>query len=177
MKLYNLFQEVILENIENEHLLTEGVADNDIIKAIQDSKGVNILYRDSPKLPPSKRYILPMVYGELHNGNYAIRAHQIQGGSKRGNKNAATKIFRVDRIDGWYPTNMKIRVPVDNYNPDGDKKFDLGSRTVQDTFKRIIAQAEPIVNKGNVNQNNPQMGEPNVNQDNPETGELNNDLK
>ena len=170
MKLYKLFEEVILEKIGEGQLINESVSTDEIRKAIEGRKAVNILYRDSEKLPPSKRYVLVTVYGQLHNGNFAVRAQQISGGSKRGNNNAATKIFRVDRIDGWYPTNMTINAPVDNYNPDGDQKFDLKTRTVQDTFSKIIYQAVPYVKPQPKVQ--PQA-EPQVN---PEMGETNNDL-
>ena len=144
MKLYNLFEEVIFEESQKHlGLITEDVSDDDLIYAIMNRKAVNILYRDFKDQPPSKRYILPTVYGQLFNGNYAIRAQQISGASKKGNKYASTKIFRIDRIEGWYPTNMTIYEPVDNYNPNGDKKGNFLPGQVVNTFKRIIAQYKP----------------------------------
>lgn len=150
MKLYNLLEEIIFEEV-NKVILLEGVSSNDIISAINNKKAVNILYRDYIGQPPSKRYILPTVYGQLKNGNYGIRAQQIVGASKRGNTNASTKIFRVDRIDGWFPTNMTISEPVDNYNPNGDRKYDLNNGTVENTFVKIFAQATPNQNNGEIN--------------------------
>lgn len=144
MKLYNLFEEVIFEESQKHlGLITEDVSDDDLISAIMNRKAVNILYRDFANQPPSKRYILPTVYGQLYNGNYAIRANQISGASKKGNNYASTKLFRIDRIEGWYPTNMTIYEPVDDYNPNGDKKGRFVKRLVVNTFKRIIAQYKP----------------------------------
>ncbi len=154
MKLYNLFNEVILEEIsKHEGLITETVSDDELKYAIMNRKAINIMYRDYPNKPPSKRYILPQVYGELFNGNYAIRALQISGASKRGNTNGVGKLFRIDRIEGWFPTEMTITANIDDYNPNGDKKYNLGKRTVDDTFKRIIIQGPASVNKKEVNPN------------------------
>ena len=38
---------------------------------------------------------------------------------------------------------MTIYEPVDNYNPNGDKKGNFLPRQVVNTFKRIIAQYKP----------------------------------
>lgn len=131
MKLYNLFEEVILE----KELLTEGVSDQQIIAAIEGKYNVNILYDDfpneTPSVPPSKRYIQVYALGNTKSGNKAIRAFQIFGGSKTTPKQGAWKIFRLDRIRGWFPTKMKFYTPVSdldtmipkyNQNPTGQEK-------------------------------------------------------
>lgn len=148
MKLYNLFEEVILEEIQKtKEIISEGVSDNEIISAIDGKYNVNILYRDNPNDPPSKRYIQPYVYGKLANGNYAIRAYQIAGGSKTTPKSGAWKIFRVDKIEGWFKTNMKWQKPVSDYvpsvgmyNANGDKKGNFVPGQKVNTFSRIIKQ-------------------------------------
>ena len=48
---------------------------------------VNILYRDYEDQPPSKRYIQVYNLSKTKSGNDAIRAYQIFGASKKGNKN------------------------------------------------------------------------------------------
>ena len=130
MKLYNLFEEVILEEVVKQHqILSEGVSPDKVNDAIQNKYNVNILYRDYPDQPASKRYIQVYVYGKTKGtktgGNDAIRAYQIQGGTKT--ENATWKIFRLDRIEGWFPTKMKFNKPVSdldtsipNYNDNGD---------------------------------------------------------
>jgi hypothetical protein len=145
MKLYNLFEEVILEG-NNHQIISEGVSDNEIIKAIDGKYNVNIQYKDFENQPPSNRYIQIYTLGVLSNGLKAIRAYQISGGSKT-KANGEWKIFRLDRIVGLYPTNMKFSKPISDYspeigkyNPNGDKKgnFIKGQRV--NTFTNIIKQ-------------------------------------
>jgi len=133
MKLYNIFESIILEEVEKTNqLLTENVSADAINDAINNKYNVNILYRDYDDQPPSKRYI--QVYdfaktkGNKTGGNDAIRAYQIGGGTKT--HNASWKIFRLDRIEGWYPTKVKFNQPISNkdttipkYNPNGDNSM------------------------------------------------------
>ena len=86
MKLYNLFESVILEEIEKaKRLLTEGVSTDSVNDAINGKYNVNILYRDYDDQPPSKRYIQVYNLSKTKGGNDAIRAYQIFGGSKGKN--------------------------------------------------------------------------------------------
>jgi hypothetical protein len=130
MKLYNLLEDIILE--ETVKLLNEGVSDLEIDDAIKGKYNVNILYDDypdkTPSVPPSKRYIQVYNFAETKSGNKAIRAFQIFGGSKTTPKSGAWKIFRVDRIRGWFPTKMKFYKPISDlsssvptYNKNGDR--------------------------------------------------------
>lgn len=136
MKLYNIYESIILEEIEkNQQIISEGVSTDAINDAINNKYNVNILYRDYDDQPPSKRYI--QVYnfaktkGNKTGGNDAIRAYQIMGGSKTTPNTGAWKIFRLDRIEGWYPTKVKFNKPVSQldgtipkYNPNGDRSMD-----------------------------------------------------
>jgi predicted DNA-binding transcriptional regulator YafY len=131
MKLYNIYNNVILEEIQRKQfLLTESVSEKDIKDAIDGKYNVNILYQDYEDQPPSKRYIQVYNFSKTKAGNPAIRAYQITGGSKKGEKYGFWKIFRLDRIKGWYPTNMKWVKPVSDfdatipkYNANGDKSM------------------------------------------------------
>jgi hypothetical protein len=105
---------------------------------------VNILYRDYEGQPPSKRYIQVYNLAKTKAGNDCIRAFQIFGGSKTTPKSGAWKIFRLDRIEGWYPTNMKWQNPVSDtnvgipaYNQTGDRTMSSVSKMVNpNTFTR-----------------------------------------
>jgi hypothetical protein len=81
MKLYNLFEEIILEE---KRLLAENVSDQEINDAIKGKYNINILYDDYPdavpSVAPSKRYIQVYNLAETKAGNKAIRAFQIFGG-------------------------------------------------------------------------------------------------
>jgi len=131
MKLYNIFESIIFEEInKNNNLLNESVSVNDVKAAIDGKYNVNILYRDYEDQPPSKRYIQVYNFSKTKGGNDAIRAYQIFGGSKKGNKNGFWKIFRLDRIEGWYPTKVKWAKPISDfdtsipqYNANGDRSM------------------------------------------------------
>jgi predicted DNA-binding transcriptional regulator YafY len=129
MKLYNLFEELILEEVERGRFLLESVSEDKVKAAIDGKYNVNILYRDFENAPPSKRYIQVYQYGITKAGNRAIRAYQIFGASKTSNP-SDWKIFRLDRIEGWFPTKVKWVKPVSDfdssiarYNKDGDNSF------------------------------------------------------
>lgn len=144
MKLYNLFESVIIEEIEKARkILLEGVSTDDVKAAINGKYNVNILYRDYEDQPPSKRYIQVYNFSKTKGGNDAIRAYQIFGGSKTQNNKGFWKIFRLDRIEGWYPTKVKWQRAVSDldssipkYNPNGD-------RTMATVFNKVNLNQTP----------------------------------
>jgi hypothetical protein len=144
MKLYNLFEEIILEE---KRLLAENVSDQEINDAIKGKYNVNILYDDYPdavpSVAPSKRYIQIYDFIETKAGNKAISAFQLGGGSKTTPKEGAWKIFRVDRIRGWFLTKMKY------YNAVSDlKSYDKSKPKFNPTGNKTASR---IINKVNFN--------------------------
>lgn len=138
MKLYNLYEEVILEEINrNQQLITEGVSIEDVKAAIDGRYNVNILYRDFEDAPPSKRYIQVYNLSKTKAGNDAIRAFQIFGASKKGNKNGFWKIFRLDRIEGWYPTKVKWTKAVSDVEPSVPKYNTTGDRSMSQVSYKV----------------------------------------
>jgi len=142
MKLYNLFEDIILEEInKKKNLLLEVVSFDDVKSAIDGKYNVNILYRDYEDQPPSKRYIQVYNLSKTKSGNDAIRAFQIFGGSKKGNKNGFWKIFRLDRIEGWFPTKVKWVKPVSDLSTSIPKYNATGDRSMS-----------TVMHKANINQ-------------------------
>ena len=138
MKLYNLYEELILEEInKNRQLITEGVSIEDVKAAIDGRYNVNILYRDFEDAPPSKRYIQVYNLSKTKSGNDAIRAFQIFGASKKGNKNGFWKIFRLDRIEGWYPTKVKWTKAVSDTEPSIPKYNTTGDRSMSQVSYKV----------------------------------------
>lgn len=139
MKLYNLFEEIIFE--EKSKLLTENVSDQEVDEAIKGKYNVNILYDDypdaTPSVPPSKRYIQVYNRAETKSGNKAIRAYQIFGGSKTTPKSGAWKIFRLDRIRGWFPTKMKFYNPVSDLSPNIPTYNKNGDRAMSRVINKV----------------------------------------
>lgn len=148
MKLYNLFEQVIFEEIEkNRRLISEGVSSDDVKAAIDGKYNVNILYRDYEDQPPSKRYIQVYNLSKTKGGNDAIRAYQIFGGSKKGNKNGFWKIFRLDRIEGWFPTKVKWSEPVSDLDPNIPKYNATGDRSMSSVaYKVNVNQPQQTTN-------------------------------
>lgn len=142
MKLYKIFDDIIFEEIvKAKSLLTENVADSQILDAINGKYNVNITYDDypdaNPAVPPSKRYIQVYNLAETKAGNKAIRAFQIFGGSKTTPKNGAWKIFRIDRIRSWQPTKVRFAQPVSNLSPNIPKYNDQGDRAMSRVLNKV----------------------------------------
>lgn len=157
MKLYNLYESVILEEINKQkRLLTESVSDEAIKAAMDGMYWVNIMYQADDNLPPVNRYIQVYFYGRLFSGNDAIRAFQTGGKSKTGV--GKWKIFRVDRIRSWSPTKMRFYNPISDtnnvptYNQLGDKTFAMKYAQVNPAnFNRQRSDIGSAPNKNNVN--------------------------
>ena len=86
-----------------EGLLTESVSGDEVINAIDNRVGVLITYEGENNPHTGKRYIEPYVYGATSRNNQAIRAYQYYGDTKKGAPK--WKLFRLDRIQSWEPTN------------------------------------------------------------------------
>lgn len=143
MKLYNLFESVILEEVEKaKKILSEGVSTDDVNAAINGKYNVNILYRDYEDQPPSKRYIQVYNLSKTKGGNDAIRAYQIFGGSKTKNNKGYWKIFRLDRIEGWYPTKVKWQKPVSDFDTSIPKYNQNGDRTMASVMNKVNVNQE-----------------------------------
>jgi len=128
MKLYNLFEEVILEG-----LITESVNTNQIINTIEgeyanngkkfirrikihyDGDDVKDKFGNVTRKGKGWRDIIVHAYGKLKNGGReAIRAYQVYGDSLRNQEEpSGWKLFRVDRITHWEPTNLKYWEPIE----------------------------------------------------------------
>jgi len=138
MKLYNLFESIIFDEISKQTLLLKEGASTDEVRAAIDGKyNVNILYRDYEDQPPSKRYIQVYNLSKTKSGNDAIRAYQIFGGSKSNNPNGFWKIFRLDRIEGWFPTNVKWNKPVSDLDQSIPKYNSTGDKTMSNVIHKV----------------------------------------
>jgi predicted DNA-binding transcriptional regulator YafY len=138
MKLYNIFNSLIIEEINKKRqVLTESVSVDDVKAAIDEKYNVNILYRDYDDQPPSKRYIQVYNFSKTTGGNDAIRAYQIFGASKKGNKNGHWKIFRLDRIEGWFPTKFKWGKPISRYDQSIPKYNSNGDRSMAQVMHKV----------------------------------------
>ncbi len=150
MNLYNIFENIILEETAKAKLLKENVSDGQVMDAIKGKYNVHILYDDypneTPSVAPSKRYIQVYNLATTKAGNAAIRAFQLGGPSKTTTE-GAWKIFRLDRIRGWNPTKVRWKRPVSDfsaaiptYNKDGDRSMNSITHKAEfGTYDKYVA--------------------------------------
>jgi hypothetical protein len=128
MKLYNIFQDIILEEISKEQsLLNEGV-NEDIKKAMDNTVYIWFKYEDKNGLT-TDRYGAIDKMGTSKSGNLIFRLQQVGGKTAKSKKNSTVegqKTFRVDRVvpGSIKLTNMKYNIDMfktlGSYNPTGD---------------------------------------------------------
>jgi len=140
-----------------EDIDEEAVSGQQVIDALNNRQGVLINYSDENASHPGKRYIEPYVYGLTKAGNPCIRAYQYYGDTKRGVPK--WKLFRLDRIDSWEPTQETFELEpkargwaAQAYNQnDGSmsavyKTVDLSDEPLTD-YEKLKAQTRAIKNR------------------------------
>jgi hypothetical protein len=133
MKLYNILQDIILEEIsKDQELINEGVLE-DIKAAMEKSVYIRFKYKDEKGVITNRYGVVDKEGTSLAN-NGVIRFWQT-GGSTTNSKGREDggqigyKLFRIDRIipNSIELTNMKSYSPIKpagiKYNPNGDRKM------------------------------------------------------
>ena len=117
MKLYNVAKSLILE-----------IASIDSIGDAINKRNKIIIYYDGDE-PGGRglREIEPVCFGYSKADNPVLRAWDYQGASHTAYKGEQPlpgwRLFRVDKILSFKPTNEKFNTPRPNYNPNGDKSM------------------------------------------------------
>ena len=117
LNLYDILQNVLNENVSQQ----------DAIDALNSKRVVMITYNDEKENPPlGKRWIEPCSLVDMNgHGKLALRAYAYSGASRRG-EIPDWRLFRLDRIQSWQPTNAKFtKAPDNRYNPNGDKQYQV----------------------------------------------------
>lgn len=167
MKLYNLYEEIILEG-----LITEGVNTQQIIDTIDgeyanngkkfirririnyDGDDVTDKFGNTTREGKGWRNIVVHALGRLKNGGReVIRAYQVYGDSLRQPNNPdGWKLFRVDRISHWEPTNLKYWEPIEiagqPTNMTGDNSM-VGEVKVVNFNSRAVDNKNDSINQDN----------------------------
>jgi len=100
MKLYNIYESLILENVTQE-----------LNDAINGKYAVNIWYRDKVSNTLEQRYVFIYQIGQSEAGNEIVSAFQAFGGTKSGN--SKWKTFLVNNIVKIQATDFKYYKSVD----------------------------------------------------------------
>lgn len=115
-----------------DYLLTESVAQENVMDAIKKRYEVGINYKadDDPK-GSGYRVVQPVAYGRTASGNLVFRAFQPMGDTK--SKSPSWKLFRLDRVTNWKAMrNRKFKEPpsdqygggaLGKYNDKGDNSM------------------------------------------------------
>lgn len=130
MKLYNIFQDIILEEIsKDQELINEGVLE-DIKSAMENAVYIWFKYKTEDGRI-TDRYVMLDKLGTSLANNKVVRLWQTGGQTTKTKKNGGVngwKLFRLDRIipGSVKSTNMKYYEPIrsgEPYNATGDKKM------------------------------------------------------
>lgn len=117
MKLYNVTKSLILEI----------ASINSIVDAIKKRNKIIIYYDGDEPGGRGLREIEPVCFGYSKADNPVLRAWDYQGASHTAYKGEQPlpgwRLFRVDKILSFKPTNEKFNTPRPNYNPNGDKSM------------------------------------------------------
>ena len=117
MKLYNSLKSLILEAANMDV----------IIKSIKDKQIVVINYDGDEPGGKGLRTIEPVCLGYTKKGNPVLRAWDYEGASHKGYLNVlplpSWRMFRLDKILSFKPTNEKFDTPRPGYNFTGDKSM------------------------------------------------------
>ena len=161
----------IFENIKIfKHLLSEGVADNDIIKYIQNHEYVYIYYTGDENNKMGYRTIRPYVLGTSKSGNKVVRAWQDNKRNSVSFMNRPTRpdsqehdywldddggvkpgwrMFRLDKISKIYPIGKKF------HNSDGSvmippKYNEGGDADMTSIIAYVSSKSEPTPTTGEI---------------------------
>ena len=117
MKLFTSFKEVI----------TEAVSFDDLQRAIKNLDVITITYDGDEPGGKGLRLIEPVCLGYSKANNLVLRAWDYEGASHKGYLNVlplpSWRMFRLDKILSFKPTNEKFDTPRPGYNFTGDKSM------------------------------------------------------
>lgn len=123
MKLYNIFENIILESVRPD----------EVIEAIDKKRRVNIEYDGDDEESKGRRTIDPYAYGLSKNNNPVIRAYQVFGDTS--SEVPKWKLFRLDRIIKWEPTGYVFKKPVSDIDPSIPDFNPLGDELMNTVYK------------------------------------------
>ena len=121
MKLFQTFKK----------LITEVVARDEVVRAIQQKQIVIIYYDGDEPGGRGYRTIEPVCLGELNKRNGTtvtlLRAWDVEGASHTAQKGEQPlpgwRLFNINKIVSWRPTGENFAEARPNYNFNGDKSL------------------------------------------------------
>jgi predicted DNA-binding transcriptional regulator YafY len=111
MKLFETFQEILLERADR----------NKLMDAIENKNVCRIYYEGDTTIVKGLRVIEPVCLGKSKRNNLVVRAWQRVGVSDTPDNIPGWRMFRLDRIETFVPLDEKFNEPKPNFNKNGDK--------------------------------------------------------
>lgn len=122
-----------------EQVLNEAAAQAEVENAIKNRKAVMMTYNDESGNPhEGKRWTEPYALVSFKDGSLGLRAYQYNGDTKRGKPH--WKLFKLDRITSFTPTNSKFTIDREGYNKLGDKQYPVICQVVDDAESLNVSQ-------------------------------------
>lgn len=124
MKLYNTYQELILETVNGSQ----------IGEAIDGHYRVKFYYDGDETINAGWRTVEVYGYGLSKAGNPVIEAYQIWGVTDT--TRLRWKLFRVDRISGWQKSGWVFDAPISDRDPSVPKYNPNGHNAMSTVYKK-----------------------------------------
>jgi predicted DNA-binding transcriptional regulator YafY len=111
-----------------KHIISEIAAVSDLQDSIKKKKVVVIYYNGRDNGGKGLRIIEPVCLGYSKKGNMVLRAWEREGVSysdrNENNYLPGWRLFRIDKIFTFSPTDDNFFEMRPNYNPNGDKSME-----------------------------------------------------
>lgn len=147
MKLYNLFEQVILEEIgKHKRIISEGVSRNEIDIAINgDEKGrhfhVSFDYLGEDNVVMN-RWVQVYDYTKTTKDNPAISGYEISSTGGNGySKRPGWKIYLLDKMSNFKISKVPFYEPISDVNPNVKGTFNTTGNNTP-TLKGFISKAK-----------------------------------
>jgi predicted DNA-binding transcriptional regulator YafY len=111
MKLFETFQEILLERADR----------NKLMAAISNKNVCRIYYEGDTTVVKGLRVIEPVCLGKSKRNNLVVRAWQRVGVSDTPDNIPGWRMFRLDRIKTFVPLEETFNEPKPNFNKNGDR--------------------------------------------------------
>ena len=124
----------LLEKVLHKILLTESVSPNEVEDAIDNHYRVIVNYHSKGEdKNTGARVVEVYAYGLTKAGNPCFRGWQPYGDTT--SKVPSWKLFRLDRVSAWKPTDQKFTHPADFYYKNIGKFNESGDETMSVVYK------------------------------------------
>lgn len=118
-----------------QQVLSESVSQESVEDAIDNKYRILVNYDDEEYHATGTRLVEPYVLGYTKAGNLAFRGYQYNGDTVRGVPK--WKLFRLDRVINWKPTNQRFNVEPRNNGWNAESYNDNSDGSLMRIIKQV----------------------------------------